>query len=453
MALLLTLLSILPVGVREANASQAGESLTSRNFELIAETEVGLEIEARSPGASWARKGAEAAALLVKVDGLDNQDVLLWAGDSPFPYRVSLGRLTAGKHTVSVHLNPKRSAAGAQHAEVLSLRLILLGSDSLSNDEKLALSYSPVLYQRANTIDRFSDIPLLMYYEVSRLGSRDLQIRYTVIFTNEDGGTPSAALMARWGRATDIEWVYQLRVRDGRIVEEQYQGVEHETKSFTGERTGGNHPLLAVASDNNNFSDQACSNVRFALLPVATDLRNAARESVMDAFPWTYRLMAEELMREGRVRYDTFDINSISDPRRYLYIELQSNQKGTAVAVEVTSQVMPKVVSSDLGEPKLRIERSGYFRTAIQLPTSVSPASLSSLTVRCYPTNDPSEDRVCQNVKVKSVMWLDQDYRPQPLQIQRVPQQTLKSGATLVIETTNSAFKRSEPGPIVVPLF
>src|SRR4030095_14959396 len=132
MALLLTLLSILPVGVREANASQAGESLTSRNFELIAETEVGLEIEARSPGASWARKGAEAAALLVKVDGLDNQDVLLWAGDSPFPYRVSLGRLTAGKHTVSVHLKPKRSAAGAHHAEVLSLRLILLGSDSLS---------------------------------------------------------------------------------------------------------------------------------------------------------------------------------------------------------------------------------------------------------------------------------------------------------------------------------
>ena len=32
--------------------------------------EVGLDIEARSPGASWARQGAEAAALLVSVDGL-----------------------------------------------------------------------------------------------------------------------------------------------------------------------------------------------------------------------------------------------------------------------------------------------------------------------------------------------------------------------------------------------
>ena len=86
-----------------------------------------------------------------------------------------------------------------------------------------------------------------MYYEVSRATARELQIRYTVIFTNEDGGTPTAALMARWGRATDIEWVYQFRLRDGKVIEKQYQGVEHETKPFTGKRINGNHPLLAVA--------------------------------------------------------------------------------------------------------------------------------------------------------------------------------------------------------------
>ena len=89
-----------------------------------------------------------------------------------------------------------------------------------------------------------------MYYEVSRATARELQIRYTVIF----------------------------------------------------KQINGNHPLLAVASDNNNFSDQACSNVRFGLSPIAADLRSSARESIMDTFPWTYRIMAEELMREGRLR-------------------------------------------------------------------------------------------------------------------------------------------------------
>ena len=91
-----------------------------------------------------------------------------------------------------------------------------------------------------------------MYYEVLREPAGDSLIRYTTIFSHEDGGTQAAALMARWGRASDIEWTYELRVRAGKIVEEIYQGVEHETKRFTGARRC-EHPLLAVASDNNNF--------------------------------------------------------------------------------------------------------------------------------------------------------------------------------------------------------
>ena len=54
---------------------------------------------------------------------------------------------------------------------------------------------------------------LLMYYEILHEANGNLIVRYTAIFTNEDGGTQTAALMARWGRATDIEWVYQIRAR------------------------------------------------------------------------------------------------------------------------------------------------------------------------------------------------------------------------------------------------
>ena len=87
--------------------------LATETFNLAEDMEVGLEINARSPGASWAREGSEAAALLISVDGIYNQDLLLWAGDELFEYRVMLGRLAKGKHTVSVALNLPRSARGA----------------------------------------------------------------------------------------------------------------------------------------------------------------------------------------------------------------------------------------------------------------------------------------------------------------------------------------------------
>src|SRR6185295_12332104 len=69
--------------------------LSSRSFELRSPSDVGLELTASSPGASWARKGAEAAAIVVEVDGEYNQDLLLWAGDRAFSYRLSLGKLAA----------------------------------------------------------------------------------------------------------------------------------------------------------------------------------------------------------------------------------------------------------------------------------------------------------------------------------------------------------------------
>src|SRR5215207_7159191 len=268
-------------------APRTSAPLAVETIELPDEREVALEIEARAPGASWARKGAEAAALVVTVDGAYNQDVLLWAGDGFYVYRVLLGRLPKGRHKVSVAPNEARTAAGARRAEVRSLRRLAPPASPESGEENFALAHAPVLYARPNTFDHFTDIPLLMYYEVLREGA-DTVYRYTVVFTNEDGGT-------------QIEWVYEIRVRGGKVVAETFQGVRHETKNFNGQRTNGEHPLLAVASDNNNFSDLACSAVRFAPLPVPAWLEEATRESMMDQYPATYRAMTEELQREGRI--------------------------------------------------------------------------------------------------------------------------------------------------------
>ena len=407
--------------------------LASASLDLDFEMEVGLEIEASATDTGWIRKGSEASAILILVDGNHNQDLFLWAGEELFRYRIMLGRLQKGKHTVSVTLNTARSAAGADRAEVKTLRPLLFAPTSAADNavEQLALAHSPILYARANTIDRFTDIPLLMYYEVFN-EAKDVIVRYTAIFTNEDGGTQTAALMARWGRATDIEWVYQIRARGGKVIEETFQGVEHETKFFNGPRGSGSHPLLAVASDNNNFSDLACSAVRFALLPFRARLESATRESVMDLYPQTYRVMTEELIRERRISDAPADINTIADPREYLYIEATSEQEGAALAFDVKVSGAAKLFASDMGEPRLRIDRSGYFRTAVRLPKDVSPGAVENITARCHATQKPASQRRCHGLKVVRVLVLDKTFVPRSLPLQAQPESSLAPDETQV---------------------
>lgn len=417
--------------------SRTSESLATQIVTLELDTEVGLEIEARSPNGSWVRPGAEAAALLVLVDGEYNQDLLLWSGDELFRYRVLLGQLSKGKHTVSVAPNPARSAPKVQRGEVKALRVFHLDNaqqSSYDDDDLFALAHSPFLYARANTIDRFTDLPLLMYYEILHEGEHDLIVRYSAIFTNEDGGTQTAALMSRWGRATDIEWVLQLRVRAGKIVEETYQGIEHETKIFAGSRTNGSHALLATASDNNNFSDLACSAVRFAPWPTRARLESATRESVMDAYPQSYRVMTEELMRERRISDTPADSNTIADPREYLYIEASSEQKGTALAFEVKLNGQSNAFLSDMGNTRLRIDRSGNFRTAVRLPKGTSPSSVESVTARCYQTAGVEKNRSCNNLKLMRVLMLDQAFIPREIPFPKSPAVSLADGEMKVFK-------------------
>lgn len=408
--------------------------LAAESFQLASEAEVGLEISARSPGASWAVKGAEAAAVVIEVDRRFNQDLLLWGGDKAFTYRVMLGRLPRGRHTVSVRLNLARSAAGAKRAEVLSLRPLPFparGSQT-PDEDALALANAPVLFARANTIDRFTDVPLLMYYEVLREPAGDSIIRYTTIFSHEDGGTPTAALMARWGRASDIEWTYESRVRAGKVIEETFQGVEHETKFFTGARAMGNHPLLAVASDNNNFSDLACSAVRFAPLPTRARLDAATRESVMDAEPWTHRVMSEELQRERRITDRAFSANTIADPRHYLYIEASAELTGAALAFDVRLNGDTQIYPSDLNDARLRIDRSVPFRSAVRLPAGTIPSKVEKITVRCHETAQAADRRACRRVRLGKLLMLDRDYVPRPLeQFSAPPESQLAPGETV----------------------
>ncbi|MDQ3041339.1 MAG: hypothetical protein M3R11_03050, partial [Acidobacteriota bacterium] len=297
-----------------------------------------------------------------------------------------------------------------------------------------ALTHAPFIYARPDTIDKFSDIPLVTYYEIFPLDASRFKIRYTTIFTNEDGGTRTAALMARWGRATDIEWIYEIEIKDGAVVSEIYQGANHETKNFSGRKLG-NHPLIFNQTINNNFSDAGCSELRFAPFPFRADLSKKSRETVMDENAWTYRIMAEELVREGRINAARLDANTIADPRDYLYAEIYTELQNAAIAVEAETSGGARV-SSDDGNESLRVNRSGYVRVALRLPSDISKKSPLALAVRCHVIlTAATEEGVCRNVSPVKIVRLDANYYPREVKIKSEPR-TVKAGEIVKFTAT-----------------
>ncbi len=393
--------------------------------------EMFLMIEASVTGANWGVKNAEAAVLTVFVDGVYNQDVILFAGAAKFNYRVNLGKFENGEHDLTVVLNEARSAPNARQVKLFSASIFPNESAQAkkAGDERdfLALTHAPVIYARADTIDKFSDIPLLTYYEIFPNGENAFRIRYTVIFSNEDGGTQTAALMARWGRATDIEWIYEIEFRDGEIVSEIYQGANHETKAFAGRKIFGSHPLLFNVTVNNNFADSGCSDLRIAPLPIRADLSSKSRETLMDENSWTYRVMAEEVTREGRVNAAKLDANTIADPRDYLYAEIYSEPKTAWFNVEAQFSGTEKY-SSDAGIRQLRVNRPGYVRIALRMPANRAAEFPKTINVGCYAdSGKPPASGVCQNIRLIKLVRLDKNYQPVVRKI-NAPPQTVKTG-------------------------
>ncbi|MGH9838391.1 MAG: hypothetical protein ACREEM_06370 [Blastocatellia bacterium] len=405
------------------------QPLVEKKFRATEEAEALLDLTASAPGTSWIEKGREAATATIFVDGRYHQDLILFNGAHRFTYRVMLGRVQPGDHTVRVELNRKQSAAQAATIEV---RDALVTTVDRTQGEFQALAHAPILYARPNTIGRFSDVPLLVYYETERAGELTT-LRYTVIFSNEDGGTQTAALMARWGRTTDIEWVIETTLdAAGKVVKSIYQGVNHETKPFQGKRED-DHPLITTASDNNNFADDGQSEMRFAPRPIPFDLRKQSREAVMDRHPWIYRVMAEEMVREGKITDERKLGAEIADLRRYLYIDTASNQQGgTGLSFAVKLKGNAQWFTSDLGVNYNKIDRSGYTRTTVRLPASVALGDIERIAVRCDLLNNPKSKEEtskasassCELQSVNKVFLLDPDFQPaSPLQFQVAPLQ------------------------------
>ncbi len=245
--------------------------------------------------------------------------------------------------------------------------------------------HAPILYQRADTIGTQSDVPLLLYCEWD---ANDRTLIYTVIFSNEDGGTSTRALMARWGRTTDIEYVYKVWLNsDGSALRREIQGRDHKDVLFTGPFEA-DRPLLVPVTRNNMVEGVVTkAGERYDFEPLLVDLRDHSREYVMDLKPDTWKIMREELKRENKIRpYGVVKDEDISDPLNYAYIELKSTQRdGGRIAFGAQLRGVDKpLFLSHLGDTRLTVERSGWMRLALELPPNSKLFSVTQIAVSCY---------------------------------------------------------------------
>lgn len=402
---------VLPVLLLLVVAVAAGERYA---FQVEFAAEVVADLEMSSPGSDWGVVGREAAMASVGVDGAYRTSVMLYAGEQRFRYPVFLGHLAAGKHTLEVERDGAHSAAGSK----LEVHGAAFRSFRRGDPDYAALANAPILFARPNTVGKFTDVPLMMYCErLEEKGQRLLQ--YTVVYSNEDGGTSTRALVARWGRTTDIDYVARVWLgAQGNAVRVTYQGRDHKEMPFKGAREAG-HPVLGVSTDNNMVAEEARSAIRYQLAPVLVDLADSSREQVMDDHPLTWQVMARELVREGKVRaFGTLEGENISDPRNYLYFEMKLINRDSGVAVRVRRRGEEVWWSSHLGRMDYAISRDGWVRTAVELPPGTTAEQIAEIGLECLVVK-PDRARwphsgACLIESVKKAFFLGPDYVPGP---------------------------------------
>lgn len=362
----------------------------AETFELSKPAEMVADLELRAPGADWANPAKPAVLATVSLDGHPQQNVMLYAGDQRFTYSIFLGPVPAGKHQLTID---------TPGVEVLSARFHEDASDVLAN--------APILYARPNTIGKFTDIPLITYCErLQENGAPVLQ--YTVIYSNEDAGTSTRALMARWGRTTDIEWVYKAFPDHATI-----QAAAHKEIEFKG-KLEGRHPVLITATDNNNVAYDRTSEVRYQIPPVLTDLSAHSREELMDERPFAYQIMAKELAREDKLRsFGTVQGQNVSDPKNYLYFEAKVANHDSAVAFLVHLKNDPRWYSGHLGRADYAIDRDGWVRTTVELPPGTKPQQVAEIGFECLVSRNKLAG-TCEVLSVSKAFFLDDAYRPGP---------------------------------------
>ncbi len=386
-----------------------------------------------SSDTDWEDPKLPAALLEVTVDERLASHLVTFMGRAKagHAYAVHLGFLTSGQHELTLQRADSANAGVKLHHARFDVYYA-------NHPFYPMLAHAPIIFGRSrrntqtadahgNWLDpdmRFSDVPLLMAYEKRELPSGQ-ELKYTVFFSNENGGTPPPGLLHLWGRYTDIEWAYRVELEaNGQRRRDFFQGRNHQEFSYLG-GFENEQPALQVATLNNMFSDSLTTQLRFALPPIFAIPPDGLRESVMLDAPWTWRVSAKEARREQRLNPQPADTTRIADLRRYLYLQFIAEPE-TPTILDSTTQMRvggtkaggyfvakfkndPNEYASNLGHPRLiiRSDKTMARQTAIPLPAGMGADDLQSLEFVADPNGG--------NVLLKSVVRLfalDNDDRP-----------------------------------------
>jgi hypothetical protein len=334
-------------------------------------------------------------AFTVYIDDQPSHEVLVVPGSGLASYETLIGPLSAADHTVVVKPSSRWSPNPEVRVTGTNARTITSADPAYDT-----LRFAPALALRSDTVGTANDLPMLLYVEERNDAARVL--RYTTVFTNEDGGTETAALFARWGRGCDIEETYEIRLDpSGQTIAETFQGPQHETMSFNGIRMR-DHPTLTVATRNNMFMDNRIAGVMVRPVPIVIQSGIATRESVLDDRPWLQRLTARELAAEQKP----------FDPRDFVYLEADVRVGESAAAAAWVQQADGTRVSSDRGDERLRVTRDGWVRVAVPLARDIS---VTAAGWSCLPRKDRTGP--CQ-IQPGRVFKLSDDFEVQSILIE-----------------------------------
>jgi len=225
-------------------------------------------------------------------------------------------------------------------------------------------------------------------------------------------------LMARWGRTTDVEYIYRAWLdAHGAVTRATIQARDHQEVEFRGHREGP-HPVLIPSTDNNMVSDEGSSPVRYQIPPVVMDLSAHSREQIMDEHPMAYRVMAQELKRENKLRpFGSVDGEKVSDPRNYLYLEARVANRNSGIAALVRLRGDERWRSSHLGRNDYAISRDGWVRTTVELPPGTTAAQIEEIGFECLVSDEEKPEPLsgtCRLEQVSKAFLLDGEYRPRP---------------------------------------
>jgi hypothetical protein len=380
------------------------------------------ELTIATVGTDWGTLGAESVVVSYDLDGEPRGQLVLYGGEAPTTYRVLLGHVLAGDHTITLHPEKKLSPIKAPVSITAAADVEIIASPDpryeitrfapivLGIDQDLNPASAGITPHLGNAV---SDVPLIVYAKViPHVGYST--IRYTLIWSNEDGGTGLIPdlLIARYGRTTDIEGVLEVDFSDtGFYIESRFRPDESGSlTTFNGEIRYGSHPVIRTSTANGLVQDDGASTLTFGIAPYLFDDGGIPRERGMDLDPLSYVIMAKEMAREDKIEITPNPASKkLSDLSNYLYLDFDIDVsvggevlRGVAVvdgtpyysdhALPFTPAVNPRVTD-------------GVKRIAIEIPAGTTIDEIEQYGVQGIGT-------MSGTLASASAFVLDADYVP-----------------------------------------